>query len=70
VPIVAEYNVNAIEDFGWTPQRYLDLYRDLGYRPHLIRRPLVGLHRWRDLHAVERPDQLPGLCNLILTKFA
>lgn len=68
VPIVAEYNVQAIRDFGWTPERYLDLYRDLGYRPHHIRRPIVGLHRWRDLRPVDRPEQLPRLCNLVLTK--
>jgi len=68
VPIVAEYNVQAIRDFGWTPERYLDLYRDLGYRPHHIRRPNVGLHRWADLHPIDRPEQLPRLCNLVLTK--
>lgn len=68
VPIVAEYNVLAIREFGWSPQQYLDLYRELGYRPHFIHRPNFGLHRWRDLHAVSHPDELPPLCNLVLMK--
>jgi FkbM family methyltransferase len=68
VPIVAEYNVQAIRDFGWTPEQYLDLYRDLDYRPHYIPRPSVGLYRWRDLRAVGSPDELPPLCNLVLMK--
>jgi FkbM family methyltransferase len=66
--IVAEYNELAIRDFGWTPERYLDLYRDLGYRIQRIPRRSVGLHRWSDLIGVRGPDELPGLCNLVLTK--
>lgn len=67
-PIVAEYNLRAIEDFGWTAERYLDLYRDLGYRVHHIPRPWVGLHRWRDLVPAAKPVELPSLCNLVLLK--
>lgn len=66
--IVAEYNVDAIRDSGLTPGAYLDIFRDLGYRMHLLRRPIFGSYRWKSLHRVEDESQLPPLCNLILTK--
>jgi FkbM family methyltransferase len=64
--LVAEYNVRSLGDAGMSPDRYLNLFRELGYGVYMLRRPFVGRHRWSSLHPVSAPDGLPGLCNLIL----
>ena len=66
MPIVAEYNLESIQEAGLTPAGYLSLYRELGYAVHLIKRPLIGRYRWKDLHPVEDERGLPALCNIVL----
>jgi FkbM family methyltransferase len=68
VPIVAEYNVESIRGAGLTPEQYLEMYSRLGYRFYLLKKPIVGLHRWESRYEVSRPSELPPLCNLILLK--
>jgi hypothetical protein len=42
IPLVVEYNTVAIKEAGLTPESYLNLYRELGYRvPHA--QPALGL---------------------------
>jgi FkbM family methyltransferase len=69
VPIVAEYNIVALREAQLSPSEYLGLYQDLGYEYYLMRRPLVGFHRWNTLYK-PRLDELPGLCNLVMLKHA
>jgi len=66
--IVAEYNVQALEEAGLDGRRYLDLYRELGYEVHYLKRPLWGRYRWDHLVAVRDERQLPTLCNVVLLK--
>jgi hypothetical protein len=66
VPIVAEYNLESIENADLTPEQYVGIYRRLGYEVHLIKRPLWGRYSWKDLHRVTDVQRLPGLCNLVL----
>jgi len=68
VAVIAEYNTVALAAVGLSPAQYLELFTKIGYRPHLLRRPLWGWHRWASLHEVRDPAALPGLCNLILLK--
>jgi FkbM family methyltransferase len=66
VPMVVEYNLESIRDSGLTPEEYLSLFREMGYAVHLIRRPLWGSYRWRDLFRVKDDSAIPSLCNLVL----
>jgi len=70
VPIIAEYNVQALQDVGLDREDYLGLFRDLGYEIYQFRRPLWGRHRWSDLSRVAKNDALPTLCNIVLLKDA
>jgi hypothetical protein len=45
VSIVAEFNVESIENADLTPEQYVGLYRDLGYEADLIRRPRAAAAR-------------------------
>jgi FkbM family methyltransferase len=66
--LVAEYNIASIQAAGLTGEGYLDLFRELGFRIELLRRPWVGRYRWSDRIAVRSAAVLPPLCNLVLTK--
>jgi 2-hydroxychromene-2-carboxylate isomerase len=68
VPIIAEYNLQAIVDAGLTPRRYLSLFEDLGYASHLMKRPLWGNYRWADLSRIRGVGHLPELCNLVMLR--
>lgn len=68
IPLVAEYNTVAIREAGLTPESYLALYRELGYRPYRMRSPLWGWSRWATLHETPRAADIPPLCNLVLLK--
>lgn len=65
-PMIAEYNELAIRDAGLTGDSYLELFRDLGYTPHVMDRPWFGWHRWEQLHPIRSAEELPQLCNLVL----
>ena len=65
-PIVAEYNAVSLSDAGLSGEEYLDMFRELGYTPHVMDRPWVGWHRWEALHPVASAAELRPLCNLIL----
>jgi FkbM family methyltransferase len=66
--MIVEYNVHAIRDAGLTPRGYLDLFRDLGYTIHAMKRPVVGPFRWETLQKIQHERTLPVLCNLIMLK--
>ncbi len=68
VSIVAEFNELALRDVGLSPERYLAIFADLGYRAFRMRPPLVGWHRWGTLHEVRDLRSLPPLCNLVFRK--
>lgn len=62
---VAEYNAESIREAGGTPAGFLELFADLGYALHRLRKPLAGAYRWRTLHRVEGHAELPALCDVI-----
>jgi FkbM family methyltransferase len=64
-PIVAEFNRQGFEKDDPSGRGYVQLYRDLGYAPHFMPRPLVGWHRWDRLRPVHSVEELPDLCNLV-----
>jgi len=68
IPLVVEYNTVAIKEAGLTPEGYLDLYREVGYRPYRMRSPLWGWCRWATLHETPHIVDIPELCNLVLLK--
>ena len=69
IPLVAEYNTVAIREAGLTPESYLGLYRELGYRPYRMQSPLWGWSRWATLHEAPRAADIPSLCNLVMLKY-
>jgi FkbM family methyltransferase len=68
IPLVVEYNTVAIKEAGLTPEGYLDLYRELGYRPYRMRNPRWGWSRWATLHETPHVVDIPPLCNLVMLK--
>ena len=64
--MIVEYNVDAIRGAGLTPEAYLAMFHDIGYRIHLLRRPWVGGYRWSSLYQIGSTRDLPRLCNLIV----
>ena len=65
-PMVIEYNRRAVDDIGRTGDEFLDVFRSLGYAPHLMKRPLVGRHDWATLAPVAQASELPDLCNPVM----
>jgi FkbM family methyltransferase len=68
IAIVAEYNVESIAAAHLSGDDYLRLFRELGYRIFLLRRPWWGRYRWESRSEVGSAGALPALCNLVLLK--
>jgi FkbM family methyltransferase len=64
--LVVEFNPTAIADAGLTGEEFLDEFRALGYTPHLMKDPVIGLHRWSTLAPVASAEDLTGLCNPVM----
>jgi FkbM family methyltransferase len=68
IALVAEYNLESIASAGLSGDDYLQLFRELGYRIFLLRRPWWGRYRWESRSEVGSADTLPDLCNLVMLK--